>query len=337
MKKNLRKIPLLIRARLNGMMGSRVAVGCAKYYAHCEIQAEALKRFGITIQPSTSLLGAEGESFPSADTGRYSKWNLLIKEVKRRDLPKEERLIEGEAPDFGGYGTHPISYYRSCYRIERIRPRKQKLYARVIRVVEGGVVVAFKLSDSLDKASPKFEQLLLESLNVLQENVGRCGVESADTLMEEYDCRNVIHVDWQLFPPGHYSKDQIARIVMSIRHDVDPDRMSRTLKDRMECFESIGARQTIYGQGFNSAYIGGMLADDFVVFDNIDYGNAVYIIHGDWRSLTKLPRMELLAKFPNNVKRILHGLGWQEAVRREIMRLRHERCRWDDKNCEGTN
>ena len=105
----------------------------------------------------------------------------------------------------------------------------------------------------------------------------------------------------------------------------------------MEFFESIGARQTIYGQGFNSAYIGGMLADDFVIFDNIDYGNAVYIIHGDWRSLTKLPRMELLAKFPNNVKRILHGLGWQEAVRREIMRLRHERYRWDDENCEGTN
>lgn len=318
MKKNLRKIPLSVRARLTGING-KVVVGCTKNFSRAEILSGALGQFGMNCSADGQVLNKECEITPSKNSGRYSKRNVCGREVVRKDLPKVPRLIEGEAPDYNGFGTHPTSYYRDCYPRYYEEPRNQTLRIKVVKEIGDVVVVSFMLSEVLDKNSPLFEKLLLESLNILQENIGRCGVENAETPMTEF--QHVLNVDWQFFPPGKYTGEELACIMLAGRHCVNREKVERAVQERYDFFKSLGANIIILGQNSLDGYIGAQLKEGLVVFDNVKYGNAVYIIKGDWKTLSKLPRIDLRRDHGDCVQFVPHGNGWQDCVRRKILRL----------------
>lgn len=58
MKKNLRKIPLSVRARLTGING-KVIVGCTKNFSRAEILGGALGQFGINCSADGQVLNKE--------------------------------------------------------------------------------------------------------------------------------------------------------------------------------------------------------------------------------------------------------------------------------------
>ena len=65
-----------------------------------------------------------------------------------------------------------------------------------------------------------------------------------------------------------------------------------------------------------------MFADDLVVFENIDYGNAIYVMYEDWQELSQKSRVELRAS-QDNFTRIQHTKHWKYRLRAEIKKRRN--------------
>jgi hypothetical protein len=51
-----------------------------------------------------------------------------------------------------------------------------------------------------------------------------------------------------------------------------------------------------------------------VVFENLDYGNALYVMFGRWAELSKRTRLDLLQGGEDGYERILHRRGWQHRL-----------------------
>ena len=64
-------------------------------------------------------------------------------------------------------------------------------------------------------------------------------------------------------------------------------------------------------------YFGAQFQHDLVAFENVEYGNAIYVLKGDWAILSKLSRGELL-KLNTGVDRIVHFVGWEAKAARII-------------------
>ena len=62
-------------------------------------------------------------------------------------------------------------------------------------------------------------------------------------------------------------------------------------------------------------YFGAQFADDIVVFENIEYGNAIYVMFEDWQLLSKKTRIELLSAEERQFVRIPHTRTWKLKLR----------------------
>ena len=52
-----------------------------------------------------------------------------------------------------------------------------------------------------------------------------------------------------------------------------------------------------------------------LVFENVEYGNAIYVMFDNWEELSQKSRVDLLSgKFGENFERVVHTGDWQEKV-----------------------
>jgi hypothetical protein len=91
MKKNLRRIPQDIYAKLKTIKGNEIMVGCAVKFKADALLSGSLKHLGISLTP-------QGVQFPPAiippkEQGKYSAYNIEGIEIIRKDLPKETHYI----------------------------------------------------------------------------------------------------------------------------------------------------------------------------------------------------------------------------------------------------
>ena len=45
--------------------------------------------------------------------------------------------------------------------------------------------------------------------------------------------------------------------------------------------------EIVLGMSGNTRYLGAKYAEDLVVFENLEYGNAIYILYENWKILSK--------------------------------------------------
>jgi hypothetical protein len=62
-------------------------------------------------------------------------------------------------------------------------------------------------------------------------------------------------------------------------------------------------------------YFGAQFRGDLVVFENIVYGNALYVMYGQWKDLSKRSRIDLLKGPRDGFDRIEHRKGWEKQLR----------------------
>ncbi len=70
------------------------------------------------------------------------------------------------------------------------------------------------------------------------------------------------------------------------------------------------------GRSGFSRYLGYLLRDDLVLLENIDYGNALYMMFDDWKTLSKRSRLDLLSDPTAHYERVLHKVGWEKLLNR---------------------
>lgn len=314
MKKNLLKIPDSIRrsvARIDGP----VAAGCAQWYTRQQLLDGLLQHLDEYL--TEEGLSVPQSVVPRAEQGRYSKRNRYGKEIVRKDLPMEGYDITFESPNYGdwGKGSHTTSWYRERYRRDFDPPRELEIAIHCSNPEPGrnGYMIAFKVDEPLDPAAEEFDERLLYNLNLLQENAYGAGVEPAEADLEAYSA--TLRIGWEILPPG--SREEALERLFQGRQ---PSQVERDVADaRLQFFDSLTPRRTIIGTSGFRRYLGALLESDLVVFENPTYGNAIYVMYGDWEELSQKTRIDLLAgRCGDDFDRVVHAAGWEQKVRRLV-------------------
>jgi hypothetical protein len=320
-KKNLNKIPKDIYRKIETLKTDGLVVGCAVKFKAQDLEAGKLKHLGIVI--TTEGIQIPSSVIPKENQGKYSERNINGFEVVRKDLPKETHYNSIESPNWGDSynGTHTVNLPYKKYPRDFYPPRELEIImaSKDIRPGLPTYIIAFQVQEVLDKNDKSFKDRLLENLNLLQENIGACGIEAAT--MELSDYAKSLQVSWEILPPG-----TLDETIERVFHGKTPTQQQKNVTtERYNFFQSLKPKSLVFGQSGFRRYFGALLEDNLVVFENIEYGNAVYILFDKWEELSKISRLDLMSgKFNGSFERVVHTSGWKGKIKTIVASKRAE-------------
>jgi hypothetical protein len=229
-----------------------------------------------------------------------------------------------EVPNWGDSynGTHTVDLPYEMYPRDFQAPRELAITMACVNTDPGlaTYIISFRIAETLDKTSGDFAKLLFEDLNLLQENAGACGVESADVPLADY--AKSLQVSWEILPPGTLT-DTIDRVFPG---RAPSQQEKNVVTERYNFFMSLKPKSLVYGSSGFSRYFGALLEDDLVLFENVQYGNAIYILFDDWEQLSKRSRIDLIAgKYGTAFERVIHSSDWKGSVKTIVAKRRAEK------------
>ncbi len=320
-RKNLRTISPSLRLRLDKLPDRYLVTAVLKVFSADDLASGALSHLGVKL--SSEGLEAPFQVVPPADSGKYSEWNLNGREVVRKDLPKETLYNAVDTPNWGDSynGSHTVYLPYEKYPRDFIAPNLATLVIEVADKRPGREQygITFRVDTVLDRESSDFENELLTALNLLQENIGACGIQRSGVRLEDYlETRSLA---WEILPPG--TREEVVSRILGER-ETAWDR--RRVGERYDFLMSLNPAHLISGTSGFVRYFGGQLADDLVIFENIEYGNAIYVMFGEWEELSQRSRTELLSgRFGQNFERVPHVSGWEDRVRSIVAERRDQK------------
>lgn len=311
-KRNLNKIPKNVRVKINKLDEQYLVAGCARVYKKADLVGGVLHHLGIYLE--NELVVSKEEVLPSAERGKYSNRNIYGFEVKRKDLPKETDYNAIESPNWGdpSNGTHTVNLPFERYPRDFFAPEflQIKITAKEVYKNEE-YVITFQIDKILNKDDEDFERQLLFCLNILQENVGYCDIQKVGSDFGDYV--KTTHIDWDILPVG--SKDDVINRIFSRRKDV-PIEQKNVARARYDFFNELAPEKYISGTSGLQRYFGALISNELVVFENLEYGNAIYVMFDSWKELSKKTRIQLLSgRYGDNFRRVLHLPGWENRVK----------------------
>jgi hypothetical protein len=308
MPKNFLKIPPDVVARLKTFALDDVVAACAKRIKPSDIAKYA--DLGLRLNERGELVAPEA-FVPNPTAGKYSRINVDGKEVVRKDLPKISKDFSFYAPSWGSSSYHLVTHTREVYIREFIPPKQVMLEITVLEGSAEGHLVKFAIDQVIDRRAPDFEDDLLYNLNILQENVGTVDVFESTATLEDYAA--TIRVDWELLPAGQMSPEDVVRRILDGKRPISVAHVA-TMQERLAMFARLRPTHFISGTSGFVRYFGAKYADDFVVFENLQYGNAMYVMFENWQELSKKSRIDLLKGPHDGFERIEHREGWEDRL-----------------------
>lgn len=320
MPKNLLKVPASILQRLATFDQDDVVAATVKLVLPADLRRYA--HLGLSLHDGN--LGIPEPQPPKASAGRYSNANLFGMEKVRKDLPKITKSYGFWAPSWGSGSYHYVSHDREVYIREVYPPKEVNLSIALVERRGEGFLLKFAIDQVLSRRTPNFEQELLYNLNLLQENVGAADVFESATSLADY--ARSVKVDWQLLPPG--TVDEVVAAMLRGKGPVTPQQEA-VMKERIAVMHGLKPEAYITGTDGFLRYFGAKFGDDFVVFENARYGNAIYIMYEGWEALSQKSRIELLAGDRDRYDRIEHRPGWVNQLRGRVQAYRAQKRRSD--------
>lgn len=306
MPKNFRAIPKAIQQKIDSIALNRLEVRSLLKIDPSEVP----KYHDLGVSLSKLDVGNSWSQTPLPSTGLTSRRNLEGWEVVRKDLPKYKKTFCHEIENFGdgsrnGYST--VCIEREVYHRDSFPPPLYSIDVRVEELLaDGRYGVSFIVSENFDKTSSSLDVDILFAINLMQENLGSVEVVVPTS-------PRIFHTEilnWELFPPE--GVEAVISWLKSAGGLAKPDE-EKTARERLALFERFRPINYIRGLGDNDTYVGAKYADDLVVFENVKYGNALYVLYQDWESQTKVPRSKLLELSGEKLDRIVHRDGWREV------------------------
>lgn len=315
-QKNFRRTPPEIQQKIKGFKSKNVVVGCAIKLSEKDVSDGLYEHLGIGLD--RGKLSFPDRVVPDASAGRYSDANANGHEVVRDDLPMTTKTYSFESPNYGDWsrGSHEVSWHRPVYQREFVPPAENEIRVELIGK-EGsgankGYVFRFTVDQPLPIGAKGFKNELFRLLNLLQESAGAADVFPSNAKLEDY--LRTIFVNWEILPPGE-RESNIAKITASVRKADDETR--KRIADRYDFFDKMRPEALIQGHGGFKRYFGAKFSDELVAFENMEYGNAVYIMRKDWKEASKRTKQELLAsgRDGKDFFRVVHSKGWKGQVK----------------------
>lgn len=312
MSSGFKSLPEVLKAEIDSLGEVKFVFGAIRNFSD-QLLTDWTERLGLEQVRTDEWIG-----LPPASTGRWSRWNVRGREIVRRDLPRISHSWTIEAPNFQGNGTHPVTFYRDVLRKQRLYG--QQIEAAVTRMDEprdslvGTVLLTLQAPYDEDAA-----QAYLYAASLARTWFGSATAYSLDAAgIPQVPDEGV---SWTFLPDG--TVEEIREAVVRKFGGSAPPREVEIMIDRLEKVQSLAPEKRLVGASGLQRYIGYKFGDDFVAFENPRVGNALYLMYGDWDSLSRLSRSELLASREGEFDRIIHTARWFERLRLAVYNYRH--------------
>lgn len=260
------------------------------------------------------------EIVPEIKNGHASKYNQRTKIVTLNDLPKIDKTFTWDSPNFGDWskGSHEVERTMKVRQKVYFEPLFLSLGIEKLKETDKEIGFKFTINRLLSKTNKSFEVELLRDLNLLQENIG--SIDVYDGKAEAKDYLADLQLNWEILPPG--TKDEI---ISSVCHGGSYTKAEeREITHRYEVINNLHPISFIKGTSGMQRYFGARFTNNLVAFENIKYGNAIYIMKNNWELLSKLSRIELMKSHRGDFIRIVHRKGWERQFEYFINKLRKE-------------
>lgn len=258
------------------------------------------------------------QGLPSANVGRWSRWNITGWTKVWRQLPKVPQTFTHQMPNYRGDGYHDISQTRDVW--QKSRWFGEQIEAQLSRDVDSSdasVGIVRKMIHGPFSEEREHEFRYLASLSrewFGQARLLRVGDDGVPEIPNEA-------LSWEPLPPGNL--DDIREYVERRYGGSVPNREIEIMIDRFEKVESLQPIHRLIGTSGLQRYIGYQFGPEFVAFENARVGNALYILRGDWEKLSRLSRSELLSNRQGEFDRIIHTQRWYDRLRVLVYDYRH--------------
>jgi len=315
-KRNLHKVPKHVLRKISRNSGD-LTIAVAKKVLQEHIEAGHYKHLGLVMENGKPVAGEA--VVPRASQGRYSRMNKNGYEIVHKDRPKVSQTFSFEAPDWGDWsnGTHTVEWDRDVYERDFVSPSLLRIHTEIMaqdfKASEPQWVIKFSLDGVLFPSDPSFNDDLLFGLNLLQENVGACDVFSSTATRADY--LKTIYVTWEILPPGERDT-QIDRILGN-NSNISP-REKAAFEERYDFIMAYKPSEMVLGTSGFVRYFGAKFSDDLVVFENVKYGNAVYVMFENWETISQRSRIDLLSQPSRQFIRIVHRPGWKAELKKVL-------------------
>jgi hypothetical protein len=123
---------------------------------------------------------------------------------------------------------------------------------------------------------------------------------------------STIRVDWQILPPG--TVDEVIKQMLQGKRAITPEQ-EEVMKSRLSVMAKLKPEAYIAGTDGFLRYFGAKFGDDFVAFENVRYGNALYVMYAAWQDLSRRSRVELLSGSRDGFERIEHRDDWKSRLK----------------------
>lgn len=319
LKKNLLKIPDFLANKVKSFSKDDFVVAAVKKISATDIISGKYSHLGIKLAGETPTFS--NNLVPNRRVGKFSQLNVDGEEIIRKDLPKIKKSYSWNVPDYGDWsrGSHEVTRDREVYRRQIIGPKELEITIELLgKEIKDERLFVFKfcINQILNRMAKNYRKDFLFSLNLLQENIGCVDVFSNDASLDDY--LKTIYVNWEILPPGERD-NTIAKILSGFKAATPEIR--EKLIARYDLLAKLNPIAFINGTSGFRRYFGAKFTEELVVFENIEYGNAVYVMFDEWEKLSKLSRLDLLNSGRKDFVRIIHKNDWKS----QLKKLVHER------------
>ncbi|MGE5412166.1 MAG: hypothetical protein ACM3MI_14490 [Clostridiales bacterium] len=312
MKKNFKKIPDFIINKITTFENDNFVVACVFRIDKNNSDFRKFEKLNLVFIDGVITFNA---SFvPLNGTGTYSKRNIEGYRIVHRDRQKILKILYlGERPIFGDWfkGSFSLFVPRKVFPYDQIPPREWTINTELIDETEHEFIVKVGIDVVFNK-NMDFREELFFAINLLQENIYSIDVFESTSTREDY--LRSLTLTWEIFPPGEIGAD-IERIVGNRNLGIEEiEQIRRTF----EYIYSLNPDRIIYGISGMRRYFGAKFTENLVVFENLNYGNAVYVLFNNWEELSRLSRTEIQSRPSDEYIRIKHIGNWQQKLERII-------------------
>lgn len=248
--------------------------------------------------------------------GRFTRFNVEGKEITRRDLPKETIYVSmySTRKEFRGRDqteevTDFVDIPRQVYKKEIIPGTGFEI------VIEArGDDLFLLINETFNKETDS--EIATVGANIILELVGYCEVFS-EQLDTYYKPSHLRRYNWIFLEskelPWEERKERFKEIVESSKKSkqmVIWERLETIVQYKPD-FEAIGQN------GFSGYVVFGFKDKELYVFESANVGNATYIVKGDWESVSKMSKAEIIK---NNLHewRLIHRNDWKGKVKKVL-------------------
>ena len=319
MKQNIhfRRIPDYIGQELRSIESQHIIAAAIINASKAEISRGAYRHLDIRINEGN--VTCPEVIYPEKLSGIYARRNRNGIVWILKNLPKYSKTYSFESPNFGDpyKGYHTTYWSREVYQRRLEPPRDWELALTIISQEEEQVRIKVAINTILNQNHHDFRKDLFFAVNLLQEQCRDCHVFDAAVTNEELS--RITTVGWDIFPPG--TMDRTLSEITKRLHNPTPKRLHEIQK-RTNVLNRFHPTEYILGRGMNSRYFGAKFGENIVVFENMDYGNALYILFDNWQEISQMSRIDRLKRHERDFIRIIHKDGWEKALKRQLDELK---------------